>query len=119
MSTTQGGFQKAEKTNEERPHPMRAGCSRRRRNRHLVRAQRLSTAHIPVRTEQPGGAGSGFEARLQPNPVCAEPQPTGPARPGKSAPSKKRTTASRAPARLAAEPAASNPGGYPWPPPPQ
>jgi hypothetical protein len=66
-----------------------------------------------------GGAGSGFEARLQPNPVYAELQPTGPARPGKSAPSKKRTTASRAPARLAAEPAASNPGGYPWPPPPQ
>jgi hypothetical protein len=74
---------------------------------------------IPVRTEQPGGAGSGFGARLQPNPVYAELQPIGPARPGKNAPAKKRTTASRAPARQPAEPAASNPGGYPWPPPPQ
>jgi PEGA domain len=73
---------------------------------------------IPVRTEQPGGVGSGFEARLQPNPVYAELQPLGPARPGKNAPSKKRTTAS-APARQPVEPAASNPGGYPWPPPPQ
>jgi hypothetical protein len=67
--------------------------------------------------------------RLDPQPVAVdheakvaalerELQPTGPARPGKSAPSKQRTTASRAPAQQPAEPAASNPGGYPWPPPP-
>jgi hypothetical protein len=75
---------------------------------------------IPVRTEQPGGQGSGFEARLQPNPVYAELQPMGPVRPGKKAPAKRRTTANQPPRQpaAAAEPT-SYPGGYPWPPPPQ
>jgi hypothetical protein len=75
---------------------------------------------VPVRTEQPGGQGSGFEPRLQPNPVYAELQPIGPARPGKKAPAAKRRTTANAPRQPAgaAEPVA-NPGGYPWPPPPQ
>jgi hypothetical protein len=75
---------------------------------------------IPVRTEQPGGQGSGFEARLQPNPVYAELQPIGSARPGQKPQPKRRTTASQQPPRqpAAGEPTAY-PGGYPWPPPPQ
>src|SRR5436309_3527754 len=53
---------------------------------------------IPVRTEQPGGQGSSFEPRLQPNPVYAELQPIAPVRPGKKAPAaKRRTTASQTP----------------------
>jgi hypothetical protein len=74
---------------------------------------------VPVRTEQPGGPNSGFEPRMQPNPVYAELQPLTPARPAKKAPAKKRTTANQPARQPAAEPSASYPGGYPWPPPPQ
>ena len=79
---------------------------------------------VAVRTEQPGGAGSGFEARLQPNPVYAELQPLTPVRPGKKAPAAKRnTTAKRstpAPGQPAPQdPSAAYPAGYPWPPAPQ
>jgi hypothetical protein len=76
---------------------------------------------IPVRTEQPGGQGSGFEPRMQPNPVYAELQPIAPARPGKKAPAKKRTTTANqsSPQPAAASEPTAYPGGYPWPPPPQ
>jgi len=74
---------------------------------------------IPVRIEQPGGTGSGIEPRLQPNPVYAELQPTGGGRPSKKGPAARLSTAKPPPRQPAAEPVASNPGGYPWPPPPQ
>jgi len=79
---------------------------------------------VPVRTDQPGGPGSGFEARLQPNPVYAELQPLAPVRPGKNAPGSKRKTAAKrtAPAAgqpAAQEPSAAYPAGYPWPSAPQ
>jgi hypothetical protein len=74
---------------------------------------------VQLRTEQPGGGGSGFEPRLQPNPVYAELQPATPQRPGKNAPvaKKKTTAAKRAPPAPPPEPSPA--GGYPWPPPPQ
>jgi hypothetical protein len=74
---------------------------------------------VPVRTEQPGGPTSGFDPRMQPNPVYAELQPIGPARPGQKAPARPRVTAKQQPRQPVADPVASNPGGYPWPPPPQ
>jgi hypothetical protein len=73
---------------------------------------------VAVRIE--GGPGAGYEARLQPNPVYAELLPATPPRPTrKSLPGKKRATAKRAVPTPTADPNATYPTGYPWPPPPQ
>jgi hypothetical protein len=76
---------------------------------------------VQVRTEQPGGASSGGEARLQPNPVYAELQSTTPSRPGRKGPAAKKAAAKRtAPASgQATAPDPASPAGYPWPPAPQ
>ena len=79
---------------------------------------------VQVRTEQPGGPGAGYEARLQPNPVYAELQLASPPRPARKGPAAKRkTTANRAapaPSQgTAPDPNAAYPAGYPWPPAPQ
>ena len=75
---------------------------------------------VAVRTEQPGGAGAGYDARLQPNPVYAELLPATSPRPTrKSPPARKKATANRGAPTPAADPNAAYPTGYPWPPPPQ
>jgi hypothetical protein len=79
---------------------------------------------LPVRPQ-----GSGSDARLQPNPLYVELQPSAPVKPAKPAPvAKKKTTAAApaapksqtqaaAPAPLSSSPTSSQ--GYPWPPAPR